>query len=55
LGKRIWIEDHGIAVKDKDITAGSRIGIDYAEEDAARPYRFVLSRLSNGTIDEGSA
>lgn len=41
LGDRIWIEDHHIGFNDQDIVAGPRVGIDYAEEDASRPYRFV--------------
>ncbi len=42
-GDQIWIEDHGIAVDESAIVTGPRIGIDYAEEDARLPYRFVLS------------
>ena len=38
----VWIEDQGLGIEDARITAGPRIGIDYAEEDAARPYRFRL-------------
>ena len=37
----IWIEDHGTTVHEEDIVIGPRVGVDYAEEDAARPYRFV--------------
>ena len=46
-GNRIWIEDHDIPISDNSIAAGPRIGVDYAGEDAARPYRFVIdsSRL----------
>lgn len=43
LGDQVWIEDHGIVVD--SVTVGPRIGIDYAGEDASRPYRFLLSRL----------
>ena len=39
LGDQIWIEDHEIAVE--EITSGQRVGIDYAEEDVRRPYRFI--------------
>lgn len=46
-GGRIWIEDQGIEVADKEITAGSRVGVDYAEEDALRPYRFRLILTAN--------
>ncbi len=42
LGDQIWIEDHKISVADEEITAGPRVGIDYADEDSARPYRFVV-------------
>lgn len=41
-GNRIWIEDHGISVCGKEITAGPRIGVDYAGADAAKPYRFLI-------------
>lgn len=43
LGETIWIEDHGIAVAAADILVGPRVGVDYAAEDAARPYRFRIS------------
>ncbi len=41
-GERIWIEDHGGEIADTGIIAGPRVGIGYAEEDAKRPYRFIL-------------
>ena len=41
-GDTIWIEDHDIAVADDEIAVGPRIGIDYAGDDTARPYRFVI-------------
>jgi len=41
-GNRVWIEDHGLRVAARSIKVGPRVGIDYAEEDAARPYRFIL-------------
>lgn len=44
LGERIWIEDHGIDTRAASIAVGPRVGIDYAGDDAARPYRFVLAR-----------
>ncbi|HSD68455.1 MAG TPA: DNA-3-methyladenine glycosylase, partial [Woeseiaceae bacterium] len=40
-GERIWIEDAGI--EPAGITAGPRIGVDYAGTDAALPYRFILT------------
>jgi len=44
-GRQIWIEDRGMSVPDEDVAIGPRVGVDYAEEDAARPYRFVVERL----------
>ncbi len=43
LEDRLWIEDRQIPVRTQDITVGPRIGIDYAEEDAKRPYRFRIA------------
>jgi DNA-3-methyladenine glycosylase len=43
LGERIWIEDHGLTLKAGDILVGARVGIDYAGDDAGRPYRFRVS------------
>lgn len=43
LGERIWIEDRGIVVDLATITAGPRVGVDYAGADAQRPYRFRSS------------
>jgi DNA-3-methyladenine glycosylase len=40
LEDRIWIEDQQISVDPKQVVSGPRIGIDYADEDAKRPYRF---------------
>ena len=37
----IWIEDHGLRVHSRDVSSGPRVGVDYAAEDAARPYRFI--------------
>ena len=42
-GDVLWIEDRGIVVNDKDIEAGPRIGVDYAGEDAKKPWRFVAT------------
>ena len=41
LGDRVWIEDQGFVVD--SIAVGPRVGVDYAGEDASRPYRFLLS------------
>ena len=44
LKNRIWIEDRGILIAESAIQVGPRVGVDYAAEDAARPYRFIASR-----------
>ncbi len=41
-GTKIWIEDKGIKVNERDIIKGTRIGVDYAGEDAKLPYRFIV-------------
>lgn len=41
-GPKIWIEDRGIRFPESEITAGPRIGVDYAGEHALWPYRFYL-------------
>lgn len=38
----VWIEDHQISVEPENITASKRIGVDYAGEDALRPWRFNI-------------
>ncbi|MCC6461053.1 MAG: DNA-3-methyladenine glycosylase [Saprospiraceae bacterium] len=39
-GKGFWIEDRGLQVPGQDIASGPRIGVDYAGECAAWPWRF---------------
>lgn len=39
--ENIWVED-GCLSKEDEIVASSRIGVDYAGEDALLPYRFYL-------------
>ncbi|SNC75688.1 DNA-3-methyladenine glycosylase [Hymenobacter gelipurpurascens] len=41
-GNFIWMEDQGEKVAYEDIIASPRVGIDYAGEDAALPWRFRL-------------
>ena len=38
-GPRIWIEDYR-SFNEQEIATGKRIGIDYAGEDAEKPWRF---------------
>jgi DNA-3-methyladenine glycosylase len=42
LEDEIWIGDDGWLPKRGSIVAGPRIGVDYAGEDAALPYRFFI-------------
>lgn len=41
-GPEIFIEDRGIKVPNKNIVAGTRVGVAYALHDALRPYRFSI-------------
>ncbi len=42
LNNKVWIEDQSIKISKSSIVASSRIGIDYAGEDAALPWRFTI-------------
>jgi DNA-3-methyladenine glycosylase len=39
LGEKVWLEDYK-TFSDSEISSGKRIGIDYAEEFAEKPWRF---------------
>ena len=39
-GTSIWVEDRGVYVPSEEIVASPRVGIAYAEEYAAKPWRF---------------
>ena len=41
-GEGIWLEDHEIRIRQGEIIAGPRIGVEYAGEDALLPYRFMI-------------
>ena len=43
LDDEIWIADNGVSVPPSRIVAAPRIGIDYAGEDAALPWRFYVN------------
>jgi DNA-3-methyladenine glycosylase len=38
--RRVWLEETGVKFRPQQIAAGPRIGVDYAAEDALRPWRF---------------
>ncbi len=42
-GSNVWFEDHNLKLTKSQIQASPRVGVDYAEEDAKRPYRFTIS------------
>lgn len=42
LDNDIYIEDRGFRIPSKDIVAGTRVGVAYAQEDAYLPYRFFI-------------
>jgi DNA-3-methyladenine glycosylase len=42
-GNVIWIEDRGLKIPKKNITAGPRVGVDYAGDHAQWPYRFIAN------------
>ena len=46
-GNHIYILDDGFSYKTEDIIASPRIGVDYAAEDAALPYRFYVAGNKN--------
>jgi DNA-3-methyladenine glycosylase len=39
-GGRVWVEDAGVSFAPEQIASGARIGVDYAGEDALKPWRF---------------
>lgn len=41
----LWIEDRGIVFDDHQIHTSPRIGVDYAGEDALKPWRFLSADL----------
>lgn len=45
LGNEIWIEDRGLIINDEEIIITQRVGIDYAQEDALLPYRFIYKPI----------
>lgn len=43
----LWVEDRGVIVPSDQIAAAPRIGVDYAGEDAKRPWRFFLKNAND--------
>jgi DNA-3-methyladenine glycosylase len=44
-GSHIWLEDRGVVIPSKKIKTSPRIGVDYAGEDALKPWRFYLDQI----------
>ena len=44
-GRKIWIERGMSPISESAMTTGKRIGVDYAGEDALRPYRFTWNSV----------
>lgn len=42
----IWIEDRGLNIKEENIKTTKRVGVDYAQEDANLPYRFIYNPVN---------
>jgi DNA-3-methyladenine glycosylase len=45
-GEELWFEDRGERIADEDVMTAPRIGVDYAGEWAAKPYRFRVMRFT---------
>ena len=43
VGEGLWLEDRGDTITDDDVLTAPRIGVDYAGEWAAKPFRFRLA------------
>lgn len=38
----IWIEDRGVKISEESIISTTRVGVEYAKEDALLPWRFII-------------
>lgn len=45
-GSTIWIEDRGLNINEENIKTTKRVGVDYAQEDANLPYRFIYNPVN---------
>jgi len=41
-GEKIWIADNGISIKEESLVRSGRIGVDYAGDDAFKPWRYYI-------------
>jgi DNA-3-methyladenine glycosylase len=51
-GDVVWLEDQKLKIPDSAVIVGSRIGVDYAGEDAKLPYRFRLDPKAVGILEQ---
>jgi DNA-3-methyladenine glycosylase len=51
-GRTLWLEDRGVRIPASDVLTAPRIGVDYAGECAANPWRFRYKKAprQKGTI-----
>lgn len=54
-GDTVWIEDASDSAAGEEVLAGPRVGVDYAGDDAALPYRFRLVQPSWRTVPPNRA
>jgi DNA-3-methyladenine glycosylase len=45
-GESIWFEDRGVLIKEADVRAHPRVGVDYAGKWAQKPWRFRLRQVT---------
>jgi DNA-3-methyladenine glycosylase len=50
LGQSLWLEDRGNRITDEEVITAPRIGVDYAGEWAAKPWRFRLARFTRSRM-----
>lgn len=43
FGPMIWLEERGTTLSDSEIVSTTRIGVDYAGDDALKPWRYYIN------------
>jgi DNA-3-methyladenine glycosylase len=49
---QIWVEDQGLEIGEDSVLVGPRVGVDYAAEDAALPYRFRADEFIQQSLNQ---
>jgi len=52
MNGQIWIEDQGVEIDNDSVLVGPRVGIDYAGDDALRPYRFRTEVCQSESLNQ---